>query len=463
MGKTAVVIVSTGMAGANAGDRVPAEFRDSALFETLPVRSGGDVLELLKRRSIDLAVLNSDGNDSDELLSAAISIRQHHRRMPLVYITSQSSESQAIAALRAGIDEYLTRPISKEALLIALRECVKRSRSRFEFQAAALPVTLGDMIGPGTAMRNLRSYLGKVALSDVNVMITGETGTGKELAAKFVHERSSRRLKPLVSMNCAAIPDSLLESELFGYERGAFTGAHAATEGKLKAADGGTVFLDEIGDMSQYAQAKILRAIESREIQRLGSSKGIPINIRIIAATNRELETLVERGEFRRDLYFRLNVARVHLPALRERKEDIPPLLSHYLNDMNMRYGRQVRRFTEGALDSLLAYQWPGNVRELKNLLEAIFVEIVSGEIALSDFPAAFRRQCEPGAAVVDDERSLLVQALLATNWNKSRAADKLNWSRMTLYRKIAKHNVQKAEESGQTLKKQLSVVARTA
>jgi transcriptional regulator with PAS, ATPase and Fis domain len=281
-----------------------------------------------------------------------------------------------------------------------------------------------------------------VAASESHTLITGETGTGKELVASLIHRYSRRRQKPFVCVNCAAIPDSLLESELFGYERGAFTGAHTLKEGRLKLADGGTLFFDEIGDMSAYAQAKILRAIEGKAIERLGGTRSIPLDIRVIAATNRNLERLVAEEKFRADLYFRLNVANIHLPPLRERKEDLPALCQHYVEVMNRQFGQQVEGVAAETLASLLRYDWPGNVRELKNLLEAAFVNRPARHIALADLPRQFRARLSEAGGVAQDERSQLLNALLATNWNKSQAAQKLRWSRMTLYRKMTKYQV---------------------
>jgi transcriptional regulator with PAS, ATPase and Fis domain len=304
------------------------------------------------------------------------------------------------------------------------------------------------MIGDSSSMREIKSYLLKVATTECTVLITGETGTGKELAAEMIHQNSPRRKKPFVCINCVALPESLLESELFGYERGAFTGAYSSYTGKLNLADGGTVFFDEIGDMAPSAQAKILRAIEGKEIYRLGGRKGIFTDLRVIAATNQDPEQLVADGRFREDLYYRLNVARVHLPALRDRKEEIPPLLAYYLRELNQRYGREVEGFTEEALASLLHYDWPGNVRELKNLLEATFISLPSRKIAFMDLPKMFQIKLKELEGIPQGERDRMLSALFACNWNKSEAAQKLHWSRMTLYRKIAKFHITTNPES---------------
>src|SRR5262245_34374441 len=229
------------------------------------------------------------------------------------------------------------------------------------------PSIVTSMVGNSVPIWKVKTYLRKVALTDSHVLITGENGTGKELAAQYIHGHSSRAAKPLVTINCAALPDGLLESELFGYERGAFTGAHSSFPGKLKLADGGTVLFDEIGDMSSYAQAKILRIIETKEVYPLGGRRSVPLDIRIIAATNRNLDQRMAINEFRQDLYFRLNVARVHLPPLRERKEDIPLLIDHYVEKFAAQFGRGIEGFSDEAMERLLSHDWPGNIRELIN------------------------------------------------------------------------------------------------
>jgi transcriptional regulator with PAS, ATPase and Fis domain len=281
-----------------------------------------------------------------------------------------------------------------------------------------------------------------VARTDSNVLITGETGTGKELAADMLHRSSARHNRPLVPVNCAAIPQTLVESELFGHERGAFTGAHATHEGKFQMAQGGTIFLDEIGDMDLTAQAKLLRIIEDKQVHRVGSRTAVHLDVRIIAATNQDPEQMVRENRFRNDLYFRLNVARVHLVPLRDRKEDIRLIVEHAIRDLNRRFGYQVTGCAADAWALLYGYDWPGNVRELKNLIEATFIGLESRTISAVDFPESFHRRLEALDRSPDNERQRLLKALSATNWNKSKAAEALKWSRMTLYRKMTKYNV---------------------
>lgn len=399
----------------------------------------------------DLIVLGPGSVSPESLGGVALQIRNWSRSVPLLLITRESSEELAITALRAGINEYLKLPSAGEELLQGIMRCLppgvrepaKKGPSRAHFSGFPPDESIqGKIIGESAAIREVKDRLGKMASSNSNVLVTGETGTGKELVAELLHENSPRRSKPFVAINCAAIPDNLLESELFGYEKGAFTGAQHNKAGKLKAADGGTVFLDEIGEMSSYAQAKILRMIEGKELQRLGRDGGVPVDVRIVAATNLDLDCRVKEDRFRKDLFYRLNVARVHLPPLRERKEDLLLLVQHYIRYFNQRFGRTVLGLCDEAMDCLLAYDWPGNVRELKNLIEAIFVELPPGEISLSHVPIQVRERCQGGHAAVGDERSRLLWALSSTNWNKSKAAGKLNWSRMTLYRKMARYNI---------------------
>jgi two-component system response regulator HydG len=291
-------------------------------------------------------------------------------------------------------------------------------------------------------MSELRAYIRKVARSDAVVLITGATGTGKERVAESIHNESPRRNRPFVCVNCAAIPDSLLESELFGYDRGAFTGAQGSYPGKLRAAAGGTVFLDEIGEMTLIAQAKILRVLESREIFPLGAMRMTTVDIRFVAATNQDLEPLVAEGRFRRDLFYRLNVARLALQPLKEHREDIPELFDHYMDQFNERYHYQVQRPTQALFECLMRYEWPGNVRELRNMVEAVFIDPPDGPISFEHLPQSFREVFAQYVVNSPSERERLVSALYQTNWNKSKAATQMNWSRMTLYRKLSKYQI---------------------
>jgi DNA-binding NtrC family response regulator len=382
-------------------------------------------------------VVACGSDDQAEAVEVARALHTADPRLPIVFVTEVSSEDLAIAALKAGAIDYCRGAINPAAVAAAARAAAGPAAPETEPERGR-----PAMIGTSPAIRGVRSYLERVGATDVNVLITGETGTGKELAAQLLHEHSSRRRGAFVSINCAAIPDSLLESELFGYERGAFTGAITARDGHLRAADGGTVLLDEIGEMTPFAQAKLLRALDTREIYRLGSTRKLPLDVRVIAATNQDLDVLMEEGRFRRDLYYRLNVARVRLPPLRDRREDIPALLDHCIRELNGRFHRSVAGFTSEAMQELVAYDWPGNVREVKNLLEAAFAEMPNRSLTVIEVPAVLRERVRALRGAAPTERERLLDALRATNWNKSLAAQRLRWSRMTLYRKLAKYSL---------------------
>jgi DNA-binding NtrC family response regulator len=426
----------------------------STTLSTLLMHSGFAVLHaadqaglraLFEKGRPEVVILGPSMIDPAGTLTCASEIRRVVGGTPIVLIAMVSSEELAINALRAGINEYVKSLSSPDEIVLSIRRCLaERISLRDPWNKLPHLEGLDRMIGDSAPMREVRMRLGKAASTDSNILITGETGTGKELIAELLHTNGPRREKPFIPINCAAIPDSLFESELFGYERGAFTGAHHSKDGKLKAADGGTVFLDEIGDMSPYGQSKMLRMIESREIQRLGSNFGTNVDVRIIAATNRNLENLVEENTFRKDLFFRLSVVSIHLPPLRERKEDLLSLLDYQIRYYNKRFKRSLRCLSDEAVAYVLAYDWPGNIRELKNLVETIFVELPAEDTAVAELPAQFRSRCLAMNSASRGERERLVRALLSTNWNKSKAASSLHWSRMTLYRKLAQYNIQR-------------------
>ncbi|HMD70416.1 MAG TPA: sigma-54 dependent transcriptional regulator [Bryobacteraceae bacterium] len=358
-------------------------------------------------------------------------------------ILIQSAESPDLAAVaRAyGVSDYLREPISADDLVSSVRKCLGESRlPRPRITRATL--SGGErMVGNSPVMAELRRRIASIAAADCNVLITGETGTGKELAAELIHTNGRRSQGRFVCVNCAAIPEMLLESELFGYEKGAFTGAHSTRLGQVELADGGILFLDEIGELSLHAQAKILRVIEGKEVARLGRRMGVRVDVRMVCATNRDLEAEVRKGTFRADLFFRLNVARLELPPLRERKADLRDLATHYLREFSAAMGLEVAGFTGDSWQCLLRHEWPGNVRELKNAVEASLVHLPYPRMRLAELPDELCRQFTP-AHPEPSESDRLLNALAAHNWNKSKAAQDLRWSRMTLYRKMAKHQL---------------------
>lgn len=300
------------------------------------------------------------------------------------------------------------------------------------------------LIGRNRAFCDAIAYARKAARCDCSVLITGETGTGKDRVARLIHTSSRRAPGPFVTVNCAALPDSLIESELFGYHRGAFTGASRNYDGKFVAAHGGTLFLDELGDLPLTTQAKLLRAIESKEVTPLGCNRAQPVDIRVVAATHQPLEELVRLRRFREDLYFRLNVARVSLPPLRERKEDILEIAAHYLREFRAHSDASVGWFDALAMQKLINHAWPGNIRELRNVIEAIYIDPPAGPISLRSLPPYLHglRDRLDAEAPAGDERLQILEMLAQTHWNKSDAARNLKWSRVTLYRKMAKYHI---------------------
>ena len=423
-------------------------------FEVVESSGMGELIRSLQDGIPDLIIIGSSQKGATDGLEAAREVRRHDQKIPIILVTSHSSEDLAIEALRIGANDYLKMPIAWEDLAASIKRslsspCVKSGAT--PEPTGADPVGEDQIITRNPAMEGMVNFLKQVAAADSNVLITGETGTGKELVAGMIHKYSARAKNPFVVINCAAIPDTLLESELFGYEKGAFTGAYARREGALRLADSGTVFLDEIGDMSSHAQAKVLRMMEHKEVCRVGGINTIPVNVRFIAATNQDLEQLMKEEKFRPDLYFRLNVARIYIPALRERKEDIVLLLDYFRKKLNRQFGKKVRGFTPEAVAALVDYDWPGNIRELKNRLEAAFIG-ADVMIGLKDFPEFFRRQLQENKGLSQDERARLLAALFNTSWNKTKAAQQLQWSRMTLYRKMVKYGISTLlkEESGE-------------
>ena len=414
-------------------------------FKAIEAPDQGEALRIVKDQAPAVVIITSVSNDIDDGLQSVRQIRRINGHIPIIMISQHSSEDRVISAFRAGVSDYFKMPFQCEEVMDRIRKCSNGhpSSPNGTPKGNGSSLTLNrKMIGTSKTMQEIRTYLRQIAATDTTVLITGETGTGKELAAELIHKDSAQIESPFIIINCAALPETLIESELFGYDRGAFTGAVAAKQGKFEMAAGGSVFLDEIGDMSAFAQAKILRIIENKEIIRLGGKRDIPLELRVIAATNKDPEQLVSVGKFREDLYYRLNVVRVHLPPLRERKEDIPDLANYTIETLNRRYNRNVQGLTKATLACLMRYDWPGNVRELINLFEAVYVNPPSKTIEYSNLPRQFRNSFRKQNTPIENERRYIVSALISTNWKKAEAATKLNWSRMTLYRKIQKYKI---------------------
>ncbi|MGD8836683.1 MAG: sigma-54 dependent transcriptional regulator [Desulfobacteraceae bacterium] len=372
-------------------------------------------------------------------------IRRASPTLPIILITDNSSEALAIAAIKAGVSDYFISPYSREELLTSINQHVTPSalsNPTSSNHKSSCSDSDRSMVCTCKQMRELKAYLLKVAALDTTVLITGETGTGKDLAAEIIHKHSPRSRKPLVCVNCAALPENLVESELFGHKKGTFTGALTDKKGTFEIAAGGTLFLDEISEMSPLCQAKILRSIESKTVYPLGSYSAVATNVRIVAATNRDPEKLISKGKFREDLYYRLNVVRINLPPLRERKEDIPQLISNGIERLNRKFSSRVEGISKEAITAMLFHQWPGNIRELNNTLESAFINCRSRQIEFVDLPPAFSKNLN----FIDDphinERDKLLAVLTVTSWNKTLAAKKLNWSRMRVYRALKRYRL---------------------
>jgi DNA-binding NtrC family response regulator len=409
--------------------------------ETQPLRQSADSLWL--GVSPDVVIVEHSGDSRYSALSWAREFKRSNPALPVVIATTSGSEEVAIDTLRAGLQDYIKLPCPQPSFLAQIQRHLPLEPRPVECSSSEFPgKNSTQMVAASDSMTEIRKYLQKAANSNCTVLITGETGTGKELVAEFIHEHSPRRGKPFVCVNCAAIPETLLESELFGHTRGAFTGAQELTDGLLYAADGGTVFLDEIGDLSPVAQAKILRVLETKQFCRVGGTKQMRLDLRFVAATNQDLYSMAAQKTFRQDLLFRLDVAHVHLPPLRERKEDIPPLVQEFGRRFSQERSAQIPNFTDEFLGGLLKYDWPGNVRELKNVIERLFLLELSTLVGVEHLPSHVRQFLATSSSFSKGERELLISALFFTKWNKTKAAEMLNWSRMTLYRKIAKYHI---------------------
>ncbi|RIL06045.1 MAG: DNA-binding response regulator [Proteobacteria bacterium] len=397
-------------------------------------------------------------------------IREIDPDLPCIVMTGYDSVEHSVEALRSGAFWYLHKPFegSLDVVRRLVEQAIEHRRLRTENRLLQSQLRsryrFDNIVGQSAALRGVLELVDKVADSDSTVLVTGESGTGKELIARAIHYNSRRADRLLVSLNCGAIPEELLESELFGHVKGAFTNAVAQREGRFAAADGGTIFLDEIGDMSPNLQVKLLRVLQDRSFEPVGSSKTQRVDVRVIAATNQNLEDAIRRGVFREDLYYRLNVIPIEVPPLRRRKDDIPLLVQHFLDRLTAEKGRAIEGITEAALARLADHDWPGNVRELENLMERLVVLRREGMIDLGDLPPAFRRRDASsdaasvptmGAdgidfnAVVDRlETQLIVQALEQTGGNKNRAAQLLGLNRTTLIEKIKKKGLDAAGRS---------------
>ena len=421
-------------------------------YQVISVASGKEALEVMKKVPVDLLLLdvNMPEMDGIEVLKK---VKALDGEIDVVMVSALNTARKAVDAIKFGAYDYITKPYEPEEILSTAAQVMERRNLYRELDYLRKQVEesrgFDQIISKNEKMLEIFQLIKKVAFTSTNIMITGESGTGKELIARSIHRTGNRQEGPFVAINCAAIPSELMESEMFGHERGAFTGAHSRTIGKFEYADGGTLFLDEISVLRSDLQAKILRVLQEREIERIGSNKPIKVDIRVISATNTDLEHAVTQGKFRQDLYFRLNVVPISIPPLRERKGDIPLLARHFINKFNTAFNKKVPGFTEKALNALSKYYWPGNIRELENLIERLVVLSTHEEqIDLEEMPLEILTGPDSEIQISEVEKLGLVRirraiekrivtnVLEASEWNQSEAAKVLKVNRNTLIQK---------------------------
>jgi two-component system nitrogen regulation response regulator NtrX len=452
--------------------RMILEYED---YQFLGAASGQEALEAVKGERPDVVLLDikMPGMDGMEVLRK---LRAVDETLPVVMISGHGTTATAVEAIRSGAIDFLDKPLSSERVIVTLRNVLRQSELTTENRDLRVAMEAKyELVGQSPALRAVLEAVQRAAPTNATVLLLGESGVGKELVARTIHRNSPRAGQRFVQVNCAAIPEELIESELFGHEKGSFTGATEKQVGKFEQADRGTIFLDEIGDMSQKTQAKVLRVLQEQEVERLGSARTIKVDVRVIAATNKNLEEGITRGEFREDLYFRLNVIPIVVPPLRERREDIPRLVQHFARRMAEEHNLKPKRFDGAAMEALQRYRWRGNIRELRNTVERLLIMAPGEVVRVEDLPAEVRssdasrpdaasrsaaaapapadseaaaRPAESGGAGTlrefkdAAERAYLVQKLRENNWNISRTAELIDTPRSNLYKKLEQYGI---------------------
>jgi two-component system nitrogen regulation response regulator NtrX len=447
-------------------------------YEFIGAATGQEGLALAERDAPDIVLLDvkMPGMDGIEVLER---LRNMNESVPIVVVSGHGTISTAVEATKKGAFDFIEKPFASERVLVSLRNALDSRQLRDEVRTLKKAVEVRhQMIGESAGLKQIMAAVGKAAPTNATVLITGESGVGKELVARTIHRNSLRSRERFVQVNCAAIPEELIESELFGHEKGSFTGATEKQIGKFEQADRGTIFLDEVGDMSAKTQAKVLRVLQEGEVERLGSARTVKVDVRVIAATNKNLEEEIEKGQFREDLYFRLAVIPIHVPPLRERPDDIAPLVRHYVDFFNRENNARPRRITQAALDALARYRWRGNIRELRNTVERLIIMTAGDVIDVSDLPESVRSPSASsgtnwagaGAARSDGalaspksasaegsgetkagtlrefkenaERMFLVGKLRENGWNISKTAEVIGTPRSNLYKKLEQYQI---------------------
>ena len=426
-------------------------FLKKQAFDVVVAETGAKALELFRQDSIDL-ILTDQKMPHMSGLDLLQAVRAINPEIPVILITAFGSIEAAVSAIQGGATDYLTKPLNLDELLYRIRQVSDRYRiineNRELREALQERHRIEGIIGESGHMLEVLSLVRRVAPSDATVLIRGESGTGKELIAKAIHFGSPRARGPLVKVNCAALPETLLESELFGHEKGAFTGAVTSRQGRFELANGGTIFLDEIGDLPLHLQAKLLRVLQEREYEKVGSSRPVKVNVRIMAASHRPLEDLIKAGQLREDLYFRLNVVTILIPPLRERRSDVSLLMDHFLRHFAEKNGKTIRGLTHEARDILLRYDYPGNVRELENIIERAVVLTRDDVIGIGDLPLTVQEpetadrdgETNLTSAVEALERRLIRDALARSDGVQTHAAELLGMGERALRYKLVKY-----------------------
>jgi two-component system response regulator HydG len=441
-------------------DRAMCELLELGLgkrgFDVHPTTDPRKVLDLLQQGSVEAVVtdLNMPGKSGIELTRQVVGNRPD---LPVIVITAFGSMESAIEAMRAGAYDFVTKPLEVDALAIVLQRAIQHRALREEVkllrQAAAAAQARAPLVGDSQPMRQVFELIDRVAEADVSILILGESGTGKELAARSIHARSARKSQPFVAVNCASLPEALLESELFGHTRGAFTDARSPRRGLFQQAQGGTLFLDEIGDLPLSLQPRLLRALQERRVRPVGSDTEVEIDVRVLAATNQDLDQAVADKQFRSDLFYRLNVVQLCLPPLRTRGNDVLLLAQHFLDQAAARQGKRVQRLSPQAAERLLSYTWPGNVRELQNCIERAVALTAYDQVGVDDLPERVRDHRPSPILLASDhpselvsmdeiERRYILRVLDVVGGNKTLAAQILGFDRRTLYRKLERYGV---------------------
>ncbi len=416
-------------------------------YDVATASSGAEALSRLEsdRFQVMIVDLRMPGMSGLELLEK---VRSEYSDTSVLILTAYGTIKSAVTAVKMGAYDYICKPFQPEEILTAITNILEQKRLFYEYE-----YEFEKLIGKHPSMREVYTLIRQVSKTNCTVLVLGESGTGKELVAYAIHHNSDRRSKPFIKVSCAALPDGVLESELFGHERGAFTNAYYRRKGRFELAHGGTLLLDEIGDMPMSTQVKLLRVLQEREFERVGGNETISVDVRIIATTNKNLDIAVTEQQFREDLYYRLSVVPIDLPPLRNRKDDIPLLLGHFLKKFNEKNKKTVSNLSKDALDILMAYDWPGNVRELENVIERAVVLSKGDTITrnylprhIADFGGRNISLWIRSKSLKEAEKQLLVWVLEKTNWNIKKAASLLEISRGTLYSKMKKLNLQKPQ-----------------